>query len=68
MRYPRAMSHIGLSVPNLEAAVKFYHDVMGWYIIMHPTKIKKDDKDIIAQFAANQCVKHNINYILIGNL
>ena len=46
MRYPRAMSHIGLSVPNLEAAVKFYHDVMGWYIIMPPTKIKKDDSDI----------------------
>ena len=40
------MSHIGLSVPNLEAAVKFYHDVMGWYIIMPPTKIKKDDSDI----------------------
>ena len=46
MRYPRAMSHIGLSVSDLEAAVKFYHDVMGWYIIMPPTKIKKDDSDI----------------------
>lgn len=46
MSYPRAMSHIGLSVPNLEAAVKFYEDVMGWYILMPPTTIQKDDSDI----------------------
>jgi rfaE bifunctional protein kinase chain/domain len=31
----------------------------------HAPKIKKDDKNIIAQFAANQCVKHNIDYVLI---
>ncbi len=46
MNYPRAMSHIGLSVPDLEAAVKFYRDVMGWYIIMPPSKVEKDDSDI----------------------
>jgi len=27
--YPRAFSHIGITVPNLEEAVKFYSDVMG---------------------------------------
>lgn len=46
MTYPRAMSHFGLSVPDLEAAVKFYQEVMGWYIIMPPTKITRDDSDI----------------------
>ncbi|QEN09764.1 lactoylglutathione lyase family protein [Oceanispirochaeta crateris] len=46
MTYPKAMSHIGLSVPDLEAAVKFYQDVMGWYILMPPTRIDKDDSDI----------------------
>ena len=37
MTYPRAFSHIGLSVPDLEAAVKFYSEVFGFYVIMPPT-------------------------------
>jgi len=37
--YPRAFSHIGLSVPDIDKAVKFYHEVMGWYIIMQPSDI-----------------------------
>jgi lactoylglutathione lyase family protein len=39
MRYPRSFSHIGLSVPDLEAAVKFYSDVMGWYVVMQPSTV-----------------------------
>lgn len=27
--YPRTFSHIGISVPDLEAAVKFYTQVLG---------------------------------------
>jgi lactoylglutathione lyase family protein len=46
MPYPRAMSHIGISVPDLEGTVKFYKEVMGWYILMPPAEIKKDDSDI----------------------
>nr|MVE66955.1 hypothetical protein [Vibrio cholerae] len=30
--YPRSFSHIGISVPDLEAAVKFYTEVLGWYL------------------------------------
>ncbi|MGG9998612.1 lactoylglutathione lyase family protein [Pseudovibrio ascidiaceicola] len=44
--YPRRFSHIGLSVPDVEAAVKFYRDVMGWYIIMEPSEIVEDDSPI----------------------
>lgn len=44
--YPRSFSHIGLSVPNLEKAVKFYKEVFGWYVLMEPTEIKKDDSAI----------------------
>jgi lactoylglutathione lyase family protein len=40
--YPRSFSHIGLSVTDLEAAVKFYTEVMGWYVIMQPTTIHED--------------------------
>ena len=41
--YPKAFSHIGLSVPDLDAAVKFYTEVMGLYVIMPPSVIERDD-------------------------
>lgn len=44
--YPRSFSHIGISVPDLERAVTFYTEVMGWYLIMEPTEIEKDDSAI----------------------
>jgi catechol 2,3-dioxygenase-like lactoylglutathione lyase family enzyme len=43
---PRTFSHIGLSVPDVEKAVKFYTEVLGFYVIMEPTKIVEDDSDI----------------------
>ena len=43
---PRTFSHIGLSVPDLDRAVEFYRDVMGFYVIMEPTEIAQDDSDI----------------------
>jgi len=43
---PRTFSHIGLSVPNLDKAIKFYSDVLGFYVIMEPTEIVEDDSDI----------------------
>ncbi|GGB51592.1 hypothetical protein GCM10011502_25890 [Oceanisphaera marina] len=44
--YPRNFSHIGISVPDLDAAVTFYTEVMGWYLIMAPTEISEDDSAI----------------------
>ncbi len=44
--FPRTFSHIGLSVPDLDAAVKFYSEVLGFYVIMPPTEIEEDDSDI----------------------
>ena len=44
--YPRSFSHIGLSVTDLDAAVKFYTEVMGWYLIMPPTTISEDESAI----------------------
>ncbi len=44
--YPRTFSHIGISVPDLEAAVKFYTEVLGWYLIMEPTDVVEDDSAI----------------------
>lgn len=44
--YPRNFSHIGLSVPDVEQALKFYTDVFGWYIIMEPSTIQNDDSPV----------------------
>ncbi|MGB1296657.1 MAG: VOC family protein, partial [Psychrobium sp.] len=44
--YPRSFSHIGISVPNVEEAAKFYTEVLGWYLIMEPTEIVEDDSPI----------------------
>jgi lactoylglutathione lyase family protein len=44
--YPRTFSHIGISVPDLEGAVRFYTEVLGWYVIMEPTTITEDDSAI----------------------
>ncbi|KGP90311.1 glyoxalase [Pontibacillus chungwhensis BH030062] len=44
--YPRNFSHIGLSVPNIEEAVKFYTEVFGWYVIMEPSPVYNDDTPV----------------------
>jgi len=49
MRYPRAFSHIGITVPDLDKAVKFYSEVMGWYIIMPPTDVTEEKETAIGQ-------------------
>ncbi len=46
MTYPRAFSHIGLSVPDVDGAFKWYTEVLGLYPIMPPTTITKDDSAI----------------------
>ncbi|NSY39112.1 lactoylglutathione lyase family protein [Leisingera sp. ANG59] len=43
---PRTFSHIGLSVPDLEAAVKFYSDVMGFYVLMQASEVAEDGSAI----------------------
>ncbi|WP_405250389.1 lactoylglutathione lyase family protein [Dokdonia sp. Asnod3-C12] len=47
--YPKSFSHIGLSVPNIKKAVEFYSEVMGWYIIMPPSIVKKEKDTAIGQ-------------------
>jgi len=48
-KYPRAFSHIGLTVPDLEKAVSFYSNTLGFYTIMEPTLVKKESDTAIGQ-------------------
>lgn len=47
--YPKSFSHIGITVPDIEKAVKFYTEVMGWYIIMPPNTVKEESETAIGQ-------------------
>ena len=49
MTYPRAFSHIGISVPNIEEAVKFYTEVMGWQVMMKPTEVIEENTTAIGK-------------------
>eukprot|EP00913_Durusdinium_trenchii_P006249 g5861.t1 len=49
MPYPRTFSHIGLSVPDVDKAVEFYREVMGWYLIMKPTVIHEESETAIGK-------------------
>jgi len=46
MTTPRTFSHIGLSVPDLDAAVQFYTEVLGLYTIMPPSTVTEDDSAV----------------------
>lgn len=47
--YPKTFSHIGITVPNIEEAVKFYTEVLGFYVIMEPTVVKEENETAIGQ-------------------
>ena len=47
--YPKTFSHIGISVPDVKAAVAFYSEVMGWYTIMGPTDVTEESDTAIGQ-------------------
>src|SRR5210317_189797 len=48
-KYPKSFSHIGITVPDINKAVQFYEEVMGWYIIMPPSKVLKEKETAIGQ-------------------
>ena len=50
--YPKSFSHIGITVPKIQEAVKFYSEVMGWYVIMAPSTVKKEKETAIGQMDA----------------
>lgn len=51
--YPKTFSHIGLSVPDVSAAVAFYEKIMGWYTIMAPTEIVEENTTAIGKMCTD---------------
>ncbi|MCT4613818.1 MAG: lactoylglutathione lyase family protein [Marinifilaceae bacterium] len=49
LNYPRSFSHIGITVPDLDKAIKFYTEVMGFYTIMEATEVLEEDQTAIGK-------------------
>ncbi|MDC6350455.1 lactoylglutathione lyase family protein [Zeaxanthinibacter sp. PT1] len=47
--YPRSFSHIGLTVPDIQKAVDFYTEIMGWYVIMEPSTVEEETETAIGK-------------------
>ncbi len=47
--YPRAFSHIGITVPDLDKAITFYTEVLGCYLLMGPETVKEENETAIGK-------------------
>ncbi len=47
--YPRKFSHVGLSVKKIEDFVKWYKEVLGFYVLMEPTLVKNETETAIGR-------------------
>ena len=48
-KYPGSFSHIGITIPDINKAVSFYEEVMGWYIIVAPSTVMKGRETAMGQ-------------------
>ncbi|MDQ0634329.1 catechol 2,3-dioxygenase-like lactoylglutathione lyase family enzyme [Arthrobacter pascens] len=46
MLQPTAFSHVGVTVPNLDAAIQWYREAFGMYVLAGPIKVVEDDTDL----------------------
>ncbi|UGS33684.1 VOC family protein [Capillimicrobium parvum] len=73
--YPRAFAHIGISIPDLGAAVRWYQNVLGWTQIAPPGEISCEDggdfgaefADVLADVFGERCRHLRIAHMSAGN-
>ena len=49
--YPVCFSHVGITVPNLERAMDFYLNVMGWYHIAGPIIVNENEESRLSEIS-----------------
>lgn len=54
MAYPEAFNHTGLPVPGVNAAFKWYTEVLGFYPTMKPTTITRDNSAVYRPIATER--------------
>lgn len=60
--YPKKFSHIGVSVKEIKNFVNWYHDVLGFYIIMPPTIVENEGETAIGKMCQNVFGKNFSNF------
>lgn len=43
LSHPRKLSHIGVSVPDIELALKFYSEILGWTVVKSPFYVEENN-------------------------
>src|ERR1700693_747320 len=51
-QFARPITHVGLSVPDINAAVAWYHEVLGFRILVHPVEVDRTDEMSVDVFGA----------------
>jgi catechol 2,3-dioxygenase-like lactoylglutathione lyase family enzyme len=41
--YPRAITHVGITVPNIEQALRWYQEVLGFHVLVGPVNLAADN-------------------------
>jgi catechol 2,3-dioxygenase-like lactoylglutathione lyase family enzyme len=41
--YPRAVNHVGVGVADIERAIRWYQEVLGFTLLMGPKTVRGDD-------------------------
>ena len=43
MNYPRAVTHVGINVTDIEAAIRWYREIFGFQVLTGPVQLVADD-------------------------
>src|ERR687886_126772 len=68
--YPKTINHIAVSVPNLDQAVKWYKEVLGFNMIAGPVELAADDSltgKAVADIHGPQLQNMRIAWLSSGN-
>ena len=69
--YPRAVNHIGVGVADIERAIRWYQEVLGFTLLMGPKTVRGDDpgsdvRDVLGQDCNALLLAHMVSVNGIG--
>ena len=66
----RSLNHVGLAVPDLEAALAWYQEVLGFALLTTPVEMSADDAqlgDALASMLGPRVRRFRIAHLTMGN-